>query len=244
MYTYRVECLLDRLLSSRRRYTRFGIGPFEAGHANIVATNLRKGLLNGVPGWSANGASLKGVSHEFTTIPGVKESSLEIIINLRELVLTGAPPIKTNSEEIATLTETGPKVVTAKDLNLPKHIKVVDPNQEIATLGRNGSLEALVKLDYQTRNENFSLNQRSFSPQNISNFMSLGCTAFPVKRVSYIIRVEPHPVTKREVEYIFLEILSDNSLHPKRALIIATQHIIDLLWPIGGRRLRPHTNYI
>ena len=104
MYTYSVECLVDRILSPCRRYTRFGIGPFESGHAMTVANNLRRGLLDGIPGWSVTAIRLKGARHEFSALSGVRESALEVLINLREGVLTGPPPLRENQKFTGILT--------------------------------------------------------------------------------------------------------------------------------------------
>ena len=237
MYTYCVECLVDRVLSPCRRYTRFGIGPFESGHATTVANNLRRGLLDGVPGWCITGVRFKDARHEFSSLYGVRESVLEIIMNLRGCVLTGAPPAREEQKLIGTLSAVGPGIVTLGDIQFPEGVEPVNNNQYIASLASGGKLDTTIRFEYTNKTKDPYIPSLVSGEQ--STFMSLRPTAFPVKRVSYSIHMEPHPVNNTEVEYIFLEILTDNSIHPQRALIISAQHVIDLMWPIGGRRLSP-----
>ena len=237
LYNYSVECLVDRVLSPCRRYTRFGIGPFESGHATTVANNLRRGLLDGVPGWSLTGVRFKDARHEFFSLYGVRESVIEMIINIRECVLTGPPPLRDEQKFIGNLRIVGPKKVTLSDITFPKGIEPINPDQYIASVADGGVLDLTIKFEYINHNKKSFI--PTISPEEQSTFLALNPTSFPVKRVSYSVCIEPHPVNQTEIEYIFLEILTDNSIHPQRALIISTQHIIDLIWPIGGRRLRP-----
>nr|YP_009646409.1 alpha subunit of RNA polymerase [Chloroparvula japonica]QBX98143.1 alpha subunit of RNA polymerase [Chloroparvula japonica] len=236
MYTYSVECLVDRVLSPCRRYTRFGIGPFESGHAITVANNLRRGLLDGVPGWSVTGARLKGARHEFSALSGVRESALEVLMNLREGVLTGPPPNRNNQKFVGTLNALGPSQVTLGQINFPYGVSAVNPDQHVAHLASSATLDATIKFEFTNRGKDPFISTLSSEEQ--SGFITVQPVAFPVKRVSFSIRMEPHPVTQIEVEYVFLEMLTDNSIHPQRALIIGAQYVIDLMWPIGGRRLR------
>ena len=138
---------------------------------------------------------------------------------------------------IGNLRIVGPKKVTLSDITFPKGIEPINPDQYIASVADGGVLDLTIKFEYINHNKKSFI--PTISPEEQSTFLALNPTSFPVKRVSYSVRIEPHPVNQTEIEYIFLEILTDNSIHPQRALIISTQHIIDLIWPIGGRRLRP-----
>ena len=77
---YQIDCLADNLLSPTRRYTRLGLGPFQKGQALTLANNIRRALLDGVPGWGITGASFQGAKHEFMVLEGIRESVLEILI--------------------------------------------------------------------------------------------------------------------------------------------------------------------
>ena len=236
LYNYSVECLVDRILSPCRRYTRFGIGPFESGHAMTVANNLRRGLLDGIPGWSVTAIRLKGARHEFSALSGVRESALEVLINLREGVLTGPPPLRENQKFTGILTALGPGQITLGQIKFPEGITPVNPDHHVANLASTGKLDIIIQFEFTNKAKDPFV--PTISSEDQSSFITVDPMAFPVKRVSYSIRMEPHPVTQAEVEYVFLEILTDNSIHPQRALVMASQYIIDLMWPIGGRRLR------
>ena len=132
---YHIDCLVDQLLSPTRRYTRFGLGPIQEGQGLTIANNLRRALLDGVPGWGITSASFQGAKHEFMVLEGVRESVLEILLNLREVVLTTEFDLETKPL-LGFLNKQGPCLVYAKDLVLPKGLTVVDPNQVIASISK------------------------------------------------------------------------------------------------------------
>lgn len=223
--TYHIDCLVDQLLSPTRRYTRFGLGPIQEGQGLTLANNLRRALLDGVPGWGITGVSLQGAKHEFMVLNGVRESVLEILLNLREIVLTPECEIR-NNNLLGVLHKQGPGFIYAKDLVLPKGLKVVDPDQKIATLNHDGHISAEFIIEYGTK-----FNPKSFSSKT-SPFLAIGGSFFPIKRVNYTIQKELNPINGEESEYIFLELLTDNSIHPRYAIYNAVNYLMDLFSPL------------
>ena len=224
---YHIDCLVDQLLSPTRRYTRFGLGPIQQGQGLTIANNLRRALLDGVPGWGITGVSLQGAKHEFIVLDGVRESILEILLNLRDIVLSN--DLECESKPLlGFLNKQGPGFVYAKDLVLPKGLKVVDPNQVIASLSNDGQLTGKFHIEYGTK----------FNPKPVSSqttpFLAIGGSFFPIKRVNYTIQKELNPITGEENEYIFLELLTDNSIHPRRAILSAVDYLFDLFKPLKG----------
>ena len=138
-----LSCLESRVEDNRTLYSRFLIGPFFKGDALTVATALRRVLLSSVESVAITALYIQGITHEFSTIVGVRESVLELSLNFQSIVLSYDKNFfqKKNLFEdfqIGYLQVQGPKVVYANDLKLPLGIKVVYPTQYIATVSREG----------------------------------------------------------------------------------------------------------
>lgn len=139
------EC---RVENNRSFYGCFYLGPFDPGQSLTVANALRRTLLSELKGIAIITVEIEGGVHEYSTLPGVRDSVLDILLNLKEIVfqkvsleLGGQSPYNKNFQpQIGYLRVRGPGIVRAKDLKLPPLIKCVDPDQYIATLADNGVL--------------------------------------------------------------------------------------------------------
>ena len=117
--------------------SRFIIEPLEPGFGYTLGNSLRRTLLSSIPGASVTSIRVDGVLHEFTTVPGVKEDITELILNLKELV------VSSEDDEPVTmyLRKQGPGDVTAGDIAPPAGVEVHNPDLHIATLNGKGKLE-------------------------------------------------------------------------------------------------------
>src|SRR5919106_904223 len=117
--------------------SRFTIEPLEPGFGYTLGNSLRRTLLSSIPGASVTSIRIDGVLHEFTTVPGVKEDVTDIILNLKELV------VSSEEDEPVTmyLRKQGPGTVTAGDIVPPAGVTVHNPDLLIATLNDKGRLE-------------------------------------------------------------------------------------------------------
>jgi len=129
-------------------YGCFYLGPFEAGQGLTIGNTLRRTLLSSMQGIAITAVEIEGVSHEYSTIPGVKETVLDLLLALNETTLMTTQNFKIKKSFIGYLKKTGPGVVYAKDLRLPQGIECVDPNHYIATLSDKGILN--IKFQIQT----------------------------------------------------------------------------------------------
>ena len=124
-------------------YGRLSFGPVNPGQGLTIGNALRRILLNDLPGIGVIGAEINGVQSEFSTLPGIRESVIEIFLNLRELIfapigyftkiLKATKPFTFAKLKSDLTIETFPYLVTAGDLDIPDY-HIVDPNQPIATL--------------------------------------------------------------------------------------------------------------
>jgi DNA-directed RNA polymerase alpha subunit len=151
-----LTCKESRIESNRSFYGCFSIGPFDSSHSLTIANSLRRTLLSDCLGFGIISVIINNVTHEYSTIPGMRESVLDLILNLKELVFkkkkvtyslykgTSNFYKKIGSSYLKPffgfLKVKGPGVIRAKDLKIPFFIECVDPEQYIATLAEDGFL--------------------------------------------------------------------------------------------------------
>lgn len=134
-----LSCIESRIESNRSLYSCFQLGPFAKGQGVTVANAMRRTLLSELSSLAIVCVEIQGVSHEYSNIKGVRESVLDILLNLKQIVFV-SENFYTNPE-IGFLKIQGPAIIKSCDLKLPTHLQCVDPNQYIATLSDNSSLE-------------------------------------------------------------------------------------------------------
>lgn len=170
-----------------------------------------KTLESSTPEKLSNSSKLNVYSyaaHEYAILEGVRESTLDILLNLRKVVLTSNTFFQTT--QVAFLEMQGPREIFAGDLRLPSGLQVVDPNQYIATLTTNVTLQAKVFISFGKKDQAFNTPLKA-EP----GVLNLEPTFFPIKKVNYKIEFDQiHP----EQELIIFEIWTNGSLHPRKAL--------------------------
>eukprot|EP00878_Enallax_costatus_P000059 GHUV01000074.1.p1 GENE.GHUV01000074.1~~GHUV01000074.1.p1 ORF type:complete len:599 (+),score=-82.41 GHUV01000074.1:485-2281(+) len=129
------ECVLE---NPRNFYGCFTLGPFKNSQSLTVANALRRTLLSELHGIAITHLDIDGAIHEYSTLEGVRESILDILLNFKHIVLKNTSPLKKSL--LGYLNVRGPGIVRAADLKLPSIIQCVDPDQYIATLAENGKL--------------------------------------------------------------------------------------------------------
>ena len=117
--------------------SRFVIEPLEPGFGYTLGNSLRRTLLSSIPGASVTSIRIDGVLHEFTTVPGVKEDVTDLILNIKELVVSS----EHDEPVVMYLRKQGPGDVTAADIAPPAGVEVHNPDLHIATLNGKGKLE-------------------------------------------------------------------------------------------------------
>lgn len=146
MSQFIISCKESRIENNRSFYGCFYLGPFEPSQSITIANTLRRTLLSEIYGLAIVSVEIEGASHEYSSLPGIHESVLDILLNIKEIVLKKT--IKNFSPQIGYLRTRGPGVVTASHLRLPPFIQCVDPDQYIATLSHNGFLNIKFIIQY------------------------------------------------------------------------------------------------
>ena len=127
--------LTEESLTEHR--SKFVIEPLEPGFGYTLGNSLRRTLLSSIPGASVTSIRIDGVLHEFSTVPGVKEDVTELILNIKQLVVSS----EHDEPVVMYLRKQGPGTVTAADIAPPAGVEVHNPDMHIATLNGKGKLE-------------------------------------------------------------------------------------------------------
>jgi DNA-directed RNA polymerase subunit alpha len=191
-------------------YGEFVAYPFERGFATTVGHSVRRVLLSSIQGAAVTNVRIKGVMHEFTTLPGVWEDITHVLLNLKEV------PFKLHSSEPQTVTISakGEGTVTSAAIRCNQNVEVVDPNIHIATLGEEGELEIEMVVGL---GRGFVTADRNHSESLGLGFIPMDANHSPIIRVNYI--VEPARVGQStDYEKLTLQVWTNGAVNPKEAV--------------------------
>jgi DNA-directed RNA polymerase subunit alpha len=195
----------------------FVMEPLEKGFGNTLGNALRRCLLSSIKGRALTAVKVDGVKHQFSTLSGLKEDIIELILNLKQVV------IKSDSDEPITLkiSTQGPKTVTAKDIKAPANVTIVNPELEIARLSNAKSkleCELFSDIGY-----GYSLaEERKTSTVGI---IPMDAAYNPIRQVNY--QIEAARVGRRtDFDRLILEIKTNGSIDPLEALESAAKVLV------------------
>jgi len=214
-----IKCLKSEKIQSGACYGQFLINSLRPGQGITIGNQLRRVLLGDLGGIAISAVRIAGVSHEFSTIPGVREDILEILLNLKGIVLKS----KTHDTQFGRLKIQGPSVITANLIQLPESLIVVNPDHYIATISTSNILEIEFKFEYGT---GYKLASQTFSEED-DNYLQLDTIFMPVQKVDFKIE-NVYDTNNNITERLFIDIWTNGSISPSNALESASQIIIDL----------------
>ncbi len=200
----------------------FVIEPLDRGFGYTFGNSLRRVLLSSLSGAAVTSVRIEGVRHEFSTIEGVTEDVTDIILNLKGIVCR----MHSDATEIeAPLVVTGPGKITAKDIDLPAGVEILNPKIHIATLESKTKLELYLTIG---RGRGYRLAEDNKSDDQPIGVIPIDSLFSPVKRVAYA--VEQARVGQRtDFDKLTLDIETDGSLDPQTALREASEILISQL---------------
>jgi DNA-directed RNA polymerase subunit alpha len=204
--------VVDKLEGS---YGRFVIEPLERGLGHTLGNSMRRIMLSSIPGAAITSLRIEGVVHEFTTIEGVKEDSMDIILNLKGVILR----VQGEGQFSLFLDVEGPKTVTAKDIEAPAEVEIVNPDLKICTLNKKGRFK--VEMTAQ-KGRGYVSSEHLSGLRDVAGTIPLDAMFSPVVRVSY--HVEDTRVGQRtDYDKLVLDINTNGSIDAKEALLKAAQ---------------------
>ncbi|PIR48429.1 DNA-directed RNA polymerase subunit alpha [Candidatus Peregrinibacteria bacterium CG10_big_fil_rev_8_21_14_0_10_55_24] len=193
----------------------FTISPLPQGYGVTLGNAMRRVLLSSLPGAAVTSVRIKGVQHEYTTLKGVRESVIDICLNLKELKLR-----KYNKDaEVISLVVKGPKAITAKDLKVSSDIEILDPDTPIMTLEKGGQLDVDITVE---KGVGYSPASERNKKQNEPGLIHIDAVFSPVERVRFA--VESARVGQRtDLDKLILDVQTNGSLKAEEAVQFASQ---------------------
>jgi len=204
-------------------YAKFIAEPFEAGYGNTIGNSLRRVLLSSLEGAAITSVKIEGAPHEFTSLPGVVEDVVDIVLNLKKI------KFKAHDHEIRTLSISVNRegAVTAADIQATQQCEVLNPEQHICTLDKKMKFEA--ELEVRT-GRGFATGDENKRPDQAIGVIAIDSIFSPVTRVKYA--VENTRVGQRtDYDKLVIDIWTDGRITPDDALLQASavlRHHLDV----------------
>jgi DNA-directed RNA polymerase subunit alpha len=234
-----LNCIETYIDKDQNHYGCFLIEPLETGQGITVGNALRRTLLSDLTGYAIAGVRINNVKHEFSTIEGLREDILEILLNLKEIVFKNYETSKKDSKPrrlLGFLNVRGPVIITAGMFNLPKDsLKIINPNQYIGTIVDNSEFYMEVDIEngkgYRLTEETRKKNTRTKVSNVRPSTLFIDALFMPVRKVNYKIRLI-HDTKGNIKESLNLEIWTNGSITPKRSLQEALKIIMKLFYSL------------
>jgi DNA-directed RNA polymerase subunit alpha len=199
---------------------KFAIEPLEPGFGYTLGNSLRRTLLSSIPGAAVTQIRIDGVQHEFSTISGVKEDVVDIILNIKDLVIRSE-----HDDPVSVfLRVQGPKDVTAADIECPAGIEILNPDLRIATINKKARLDMELIVE---RGRGYVTSERNKRGETIG-VIPIDSIFSPVRRTSYAV---DHTRVEQMTNYdkLILDIETNGAITPKEALAAAGRTLVELL---------------
>jgi len=206
------------------RTARVVLEPLERGFGHTLGNALRRILLSSMPGCAITRAEIDGVLHEYSTIEGVQEDVMEVLLNLKGVALQ----MHNRAEATLKLSKKGPGPVTAGDITLDHDVEVVNPDYVIANLTKDGNLNMTLKVEMGRGYVPATVRAEQEEDTGPIGSLQLDASFTPVSRVSYTVdaaRVEQ----RTNLDKLIIEIETNGTLDPEEAIRRAATILQDQL---------------
>ena len=214
----RIECLK---LDNDNMYAKFVCEPLERGYGITLGNSLRRILLSSLPGAAITSIKIDGIQHEFSTIPGIVEDVVEIILNLKNVRLK----IFDNEEKTLRIDVDGEGEVTAGDIEHDADIEVINKDKVIATLSKGGSLNMEMTVTNGRGYVKSEANKKIYDIKK-AGVIAIDSLYSPIERVSY--EVGSARVGQDEsYDKLILDVWTNGSMKPEEAIALASRILIE-----------------
>lgn len=207
-------------------YASFEIEPLAPGYGVTLANSLRRVLLASLPGAAATSVRIDGVTHEFSTIPGMTEDVVELLLNLKSLRLR----LMTDEPVMLILDKKGPGKVTAADFKKNPDVEIMNPELLIATLDKKGRLSLEITCE---KGRGYVTTEMRRDEKLPLGTIALDSIFTPIKKVHYLIE-NTRVGRMTNFDKIVLDITTDGTIDPYDALNLASKILIDHFSILAG----------
>lgn len=195
-----------------RNSARIVIEPLERGFGHTLGNALRRVLLSSIPGCAVTSVLIDGVVHEYSTIDGVREDVIDILLNLKNLAIR----LHDGNEAVLRISKAGPGSITAADIETTHVAQVLNPELELASLTASGKLSMTLRVEKGRGYQPVSVRSQAQGESAVGT-LHLDASFSPIKRVSYI--VESARVEQRtDLDRLVLELETNGTLEPEEAV--------------------------
>jgi DNA-directed RNA polymerase subunit alpha len=229
MTNFSIKSQESNSVDSGALYNQFVFDELTPGQGITIGNVLRRTLLADLGGTAIVAVRMLGVHHEFSTIEGVREDVLEILLNLKGIILKKVDIEKEsimfdNEDPVGRLRVQGPGILTADSIELPPGLEVVNPNHYIATISDSNIIEMEFFFQYGVGYDLASNREK----EKLDGFLEIDAIFMPVEKVNF--RVENSYINSKHInEQLILDIWTNGSLTPSDALLNASKILTNLL---------------
>lgn len=211
---------VEQVSTNRAKVT---LEPFERGYGHTLGNALRRVLLSSMTGHAPTEVTIAGVVHEYSSIDGVQEDVVNMLLNLKGVVFK----LHNRDEVTLSLRKDGEGLVTAADIQTPHDVEIVNPEHVIATLSAGAKLDMQIKVEKGRGYVPGSLRRNDDQSRSLGRIV-LDASFSPVKRVSYT--VESARVEQRtDLDKLVLEIETNGSIGPEEAVRASAKILVEQL---------------
>lgn len=209
---------VDTLSATRAKVS---MQPFERGFGHTLGNALRRILLSSMNGFAPTEVSIAGVLHEYSTLDGVQEDVVDILLNIKGIVFK----LHGRTDVLVSLKKSGAGAVRASDIELPHDVEIINPDHVLCYLAENGTIEMEIKVEqgrgYQTVSE-----RHKYGKEQKIGAIQLDASFSPISRVSF--DVEAARVEQRtDLDSLILDIETNGAIDPEEAVRTAARILID-----------------
>jgi DNA-directed RNA polymerase subunit alpha len=228
---FHVDCIESVVEPDQGQYGRFVIEPLERSQGITVGNALRRVLLSNLEGVAITAVRIAGATHEFSTITGVREDVLDILLNMKEIILRS----HSSQSQIGRLLVQGPARVTAGHFDLPSEVEVVNSDQYIATVADGHTLEMEFRIE---RGHGYRAVDRSKDDATALDFIQIDSVFMPVRKVNYTAD-EVVVSGSMQKDQLTMDIWTNGSITPQQAMSQAADILVNLFMPLKDVTLEP-----
>ncbi|MGF1523577.1 MAG: DNA-directed RNA polymerase subunit alpha [Leptolyngbyaceae cyanobacterium] len=231
MAEFQVECVESSIGGDQSHFSRFVIEPLGRSQGITVGNALRRVLLSNLEGTAITAVRIAGATHEFSTVPGVREDVLDILLNMKEIILKSY----SSQPQIGRLIVQGPAKVTAGHFDVPSEVEVINPEQYVASVSEGHTLEMEFRIE---RGHGYRAIDRSHDEAAALDFMQIDAIFMPVRKVNYTVE-DVIVGGSLQKDRLILDVSTNGSLTPQQAMSEAAAILVSLFNPLKDVTLEP-----
>ncbi|GAB3313221.1 DNA-directed RNA polymerase subunit alpha [Luteimonas notoginsengisoli] len=216
---------IERLAGNRAKVV---IEPLERGYGHTLGNALRRVLLSSIPGFAITEVEMDGVLHEYSTIEGLQEDVLEVLLNLKDVAIR----MGTGESSTLTLAKSGPGVVTAADIKTDHNVEILNGDHVICHLTKDASINMRLKIERGFGYQSAASRRRPDEETRAIGRLMLDASFSPVRRVAY--EVEAARVEQRtDLDKLVIDIETNGTIDAEEAVRTAADILTDQLSVFG-----------